>query len=82
MTDFYQRDCLLIDSQGYHLTPVSFNNVEDIAVFLAFEVVNFDVTSSFSEAELRTSIITDTIIENIDFNEYLDLYYTVDKLAF
>jgi len=40
--------------------------VEDIAVFLAFEAVNSDVTSSFSEAELRTSIIT--IFENIDFN--------------
>ena len=53
---------------------MSFNNVEleDIAVILAFEVVNFDVTSSFSEPELCTSIITDTIIQNIDFNEYLD----------
>lgn len=53
---------------------MSFNNVEreDIAVILAFEVVNFDVTSSFSEPELCISIITDTIIQNIDFNEYLD----------
>lgn len=53
---------------------MSFNNVEleDIAVIQAFEVVNFDVTSSFSEPELCISIITDTIIQNIDFNEYLD----------